>query len=276
MDENNQIESNNFDIDPIEMDGFDFEPDIDKRYIKPKKIKPIKDRFIVFSNAQKMAAELTTEKNVRYFCVVSGNFIFGDIIEAFIIKHKLKVKHLIISTLSMSENNIDSLGNLIEWKILKKLDLIVSDYFYSHEKYQLIPYIYTELDNKDCDFQLSVCRSHTKITLLETECGKYFVFHGSANLRSSDNIEQFCIEENEDLFYFNKQWHEVLINEYKTINKHNKVIGGKKLWQKVHQAVKVGGKNKPLVVQTLKKDVKRKSSNQQDLRSDNPEREVKF
>ena len=274
MDENNQIESNNFDIDPIEMDGFDFEPDIDKRYIKPKKIKPIKDRFIVFSNAQKMAAELTTEKNVRYFCVVSGNFIFGDIIEAFIMKHKLKVKHLIISTLSMSENNIDSLGNLIEWKILKKLDLIVSDYFYSHEKYQLIPYIYTELDNKDCDFQLSVCRSHTKITLLETECGKYFVFHGSANLRSSDNIEQFCIEENEDLFYFNKQWHEVLINEYKTINKRNKVIGGHKLWQAVQQAVGVEVKVKANHQQN--KGVKRGSINQQDLRSDNPEREVKF
>lgn len=68
-------------------------------------------------------------------------------------------------------------------------------------------------------FQLAVCRTHTKITLIETECGKWLTIHGSANLRSSDNIEMFSIENSKDLYDFNLEWHDEVITKYQTINK---------------------------------------------------------
>ena len=85
-----------------------------------------------------------------------------------------------------------------------------------------------DIDNM---FQLAVCRTHTKITLIEHE-DKKIVISGSANLRTSDNLEQVSIEENEDLYNFNYNVHKNILNEYKTINKS---IKSKKLWQVVQK-----------------------------------------
>lgn len=131
-----------------------------------------------------------------------------------------------ISTLSLSQNNVDSLVNLVEADYLQKLNLIVSDYFFSHERHDLVPYMYEELDKNDM-FQLSVARVHTKICLIETECGKKITIHGSANLRTSGNVEQIVIERDVDLFDFNKSWHDEIIEKFKTINK---TVTGSDLW----------------------------------------------
>ena len=56
--------------------------------------------------------------------------------------------------------------------------------------------------------------------------------YGSANLRSSDNIEQFSIEHNDELYDFNYTFHKNILENFKTINKS---LRGKKLWQKVEQ-----------------------------------------
>ena len=136
-----------------------------------------------------------------------------------------------ISTLSLSESNVDSLANLLINKFVNKLNLIVSDYFYATERHKIVKYIYQELDF-DNRFQLSVARSHTKICTFETYCGKKIVIHGSANLRSSDNIEQFDIEENEFLHDYIDEFHSKIAEEYQTINKK---VGGKKLWHQVQK-----------------------------------------
>ena len=46
------------------------------------------------------------------------------------------------------------------------------------------------------------------------------------NLRSSDNIEQFDIEENEELFNYSDEFLSKIVTEYQTINKN---VGGKKI-----------------------------------------------
>ena len=61
---------------------------------------------------------------------------------------------MIISTLSLSQNNVDSLVNLFEGNYIDSLDLIISDHFFQHEKSALLPYIYEKLDVKN-RFQLS-------------------------------------------------------------------------------------------------------------------------
>ena len=123
-----------------------------------------------------------------------------------------------ISTLSMNENNVDSLANLLNWGLLDELNLIVSDHFFSHERHNLIPYIYKELDKND-KFQLAAAGSHCKICIFETYCGKFIIMHGSANLRTSANIEQLVIEESENLYHFNDDYQMKIIDKFKTINK---------------------------------------------------------
>lgn len=141
------------------------------------------------------------------------------------------VKEMTISTLSLSENNVDSLGNLMYGQYIDKLNVIVSDYFFSHERDNLVKYMYEELDKDDKEFQLAAAGTHCKITLIETHCGNKFVFHGSANLRSSANIEQVCFEENKTLFDFHNEYNQRIIEKYKTINKSIRVG---KLWKLIN------------------------------------------
>jgi len=63
--------------------------------------------------------------------------------------------------------------------------------------------------------------------MFETEMngGRKYVIHGSANLRSSDNIEQFMIEENSELYDFNYIFHKKIIDNFATVKKS--LRGGK-------------------------------------------------
>ena len=203
------------------MDGYEEET----RIMKPK-LYALKRSQVMYDNACRLAEDLPWEKGIRYDVIVSGNFIFGDFIEAFIVKNNAKVPRMTISTLSLSQDNVDSLVNLIVGGYVDELNLIVSAYFYSHERGSLIPYIYQELD-RDNRFQLAVAGIHTKTCHFETAGGKRIVIHGSANLRSSGNIEQFTIEENGELYGFYDEIYNEIINRYATIRKP---IRKKQLW----------------------------------------------
>lgn len=77
-----------FDIDEgLNMEFFDFDPadtaDTENRYIKPKLV-PMRDDQICYARAEELAREIKLERGGRYDCLVSGSFIFGDFIEAFV------------------------------------------------------------------------------------------------------------------------------------------------------------------------------------------------
>lgn len=188
------------------------------RYIRPPKSPDIPEHRMKYDLAIDLAKDILPEKGCKYFVVLSGRFIAGDFIEAFVTEHNIHVKKMTISTLSMSENNVDSLKNLFVGEFVDSLDLIISDYFFSHERRNLIPYIYQELDIED-RFQLAVAGTHCKLCLIETHDGRFFVMHGSANLRSSSNIEHIAIEENKELYLFNLEYQEKIVEIYKTIKK---------------------------------------------------------
>jgi len=177
------------------------------------KIKPLKDRLINYDNAVKFANDIDITENSRYFSFINGNFIFGDFIEALIVEKNYKIDNLTISTLSLSEENIYNIKILMVKKLLKQLTLIVSDYFYSHERTKLIKLIVKEFGDS---VTLIEARSHTKTCIFETDCGKKIVMHGSANLRSSGNIEQIQIEENKELFDYIETFNSKLLTVYKS------------------------------------------------------------
>lgn len=222
----------------IEMPDFDMEFDSslfalqdeerieETRYQKPKLYRPIQESNIKYDNAIQLAKELRLEPGGRANVLISGAFIFGDFIEAYITTHNIKIRKMTISTLSMNQNNIDSLANLLNGGFIDELNLIISHYFFSHERHVLVPYIYEQLDI-DNKFQLAVAGTHCKTVIFDTLGGKKIVIHGSANLRSSNNIEQFTIEDNPELFDFYNDYQDRIIDRYKTINKPVRV---KPLW----------------------------------------------
>jgi hypothetical protein len=207
----------NIDLDNFSDIEINIDIDTNQKYCKPA---ISKSKNVKYKNAKELSKAIEIKQNERYFCIIDGSFIFGDFIEAFIYERAMKVKEMTLSTLSMSKENIDSFYNLMNLGYIDKLNIIVSDFFYSHERNNLVKYMYDKLDIKE-RFQLSVCRTHTKICMFETEmnAGRKYVIHGSANLRSSDNIEQFMIEENSELYDFNFDFHKKIINNFATIKK---------------------------------------------------------
>lgn len=200
----------------------------DTRYINPKWSPELTSAQLKYRNAEKLAEDIILHENSRYFAIIDGSFIFGDFIEALVVNNNLLVEQMLISTLSMSEDNIDSLANLLNGGFVQELNLIVSDYFYSHERHNLIQYAYDELD-KDNKFQLAVASSHCKICIFASGSLKV-VIHGSANLRSSSNIEQIVIEVNDDLYDFIHDYQMKIVNHYATIKKS---IRDSKLWNTI-------------------------------------------
>jgi len=222
---------NSFDFSEMDFSTIEVNlPDeFETRYCKPAKSKERDDQHCFYSSAETLAESIEIGKQSKIFTIVNGTFIYGDFIEALITKKDYNVKRLVISTLSMSMNNIDSLANLINWGYVSQLDLIVSDYFFSHERRTLIPYCYEKLDvgNK---FQLAAARTHCKTINIETECGLFITIHGSANLRSSGNLEQMMIEEDEELYKFNVEYQDRILQRFSTINKS---LNTTKTWQAV-------------------------------------------
>ena len=228
-------------MENFELPDFDFDftgfSDIsfsteENRIIKPPKTKPAP---VMYEYAKQLALDLPISKDCNYFAIVSGNFILGDLFEALAIEQQFQYTRLDISTLSLSEDNIDSLKNLLMFNYCQNLNLIVSDYFYSHERNNLIRYIYQELDI-DNRFQLAVAGTHTKITSFTTHNGLKVVIHGSGNLRSSRSVEQISITESEILYNFVTEFNNSILEKYATIRKG---IRASKLWEVVNHGNKI-------------------------------------
>lgn len=214
--------------------------DIETRIIKPKKVASNKRFNVIYENAEELANKVNmNDPDRRYFCMVNGRFIFGDFIEALILRYRWHVKKLTISTLSVNQNNIDSLANLVKKDWIDEINLIVSATYYSNNRHGMIRYLYEELDFMD-KFQFAVARSHCKIVLIETHCGKKIVIHGSANLPSCDCLEQFVIEQDDELYDFSMDIQSKILSLFYTINKDIKnykqkhtCLGGADIWQKL-------------------------------------------
>jgi hypothetical protein len=201
------------------------------RYFTPK-ITEVQERFVRYENAQKFAHELKVKKNERVVAIVNGSFIFGDFIEAYLTTHQIRAKKMTLSTLSYNENNVDSMKTLMVKRYVDNLNIIVSDYFFGHERAGMIPYTYRELDSENNTFQLAVDRTHCKMYIWETYFNEYYVIQGSVNLRSSGNSENFTIEENEKLYRWCDEYLTGILDRQKSIDKSLKF---KKSWHQVQK-----------------------------------------
>lgn len=184
---------------------------------------------VMYEYAEQLANDINLREHSRYDVIVSGNFVFGDFIEAFLRQTPCKATEMWISTLSLNQENVDSLSNLMERGYIDRLNLIISVYFFGMNRKTAISYILEKLD-KDDRFQLAVAGIHTKTVAFQTLGGRKIAMHGSANLRSSGSVEQFCIEENADVFDFYSNYCKKIVDKYAVINK---AINHSLLWSEI-------------------------------------------
>lgn len=143
---------------------------------------------VAFENAERMAAAIDYDRD--YFALVSGSFIFGDFIEALLFKKRLAPAAVYLTTLGMSRENADSIVNLVDYLGCDKVNLLVSHYFAGTERRGIVPYMEREFAGRPID--VAVLSSHCKIALILSEAGDVLI-SGSANLSSSNNVEQFIM-----------------------------------------------------------------------------------
>lgn len=219
-----------------DWDFLDVEEEFETRYMRPRVYKR-KASTLKARNAIKLADELQIDKGERIDCIVDGSFEFADFIARYIInsaESKNYIKKLTISTLSMNEDNITSLAQILQMGLVDEMVLVVSSYFYNNERYSKIPMIYNLLDREN-KFQLAVASTHTKTAQWETYNGEKIIIHGSANLRSCSNIEQITIEENQDLYDFYDDAFGKIADKYGTIKKE---LRGRELWRTLSDKTK--------------------------------------
>ena len=204
------------------------------RYMRPRVYESIAQK-VTLEHADDFVRTWEFRPGSRMFAVVSGNFVFGDVLGA--LAKRLNMRKITIQTLSMSERNINVLGRVLDTcKNLERLRLVLSDYFYSHERRpgQLVPHIYETLDREDGpEFDCAYASVHTKIVSIETANGGKLVMDGSANLRSSRNIEQLRVECDADLYDWVEAMADRIFAAYSTINKDRprpKSVRGERLW----------------------------------------------
>ena len=191
---------------------------VETRYCKPRVMRQVPAHQVKYDRARDLVLAMGRDiiDGHRVDALISGNFIFGDFIEALLVEMDAKADDLTLSTLAISQENVDSLHNLLTGDYVGTINIIVSDYFWSHNRHNAA-YIYEKLDLAD-RFQLAVAGVHTKIALLRIGEWK-LIISGSANLRSARCVEVFTVETSPDLYDFHKAWHDALVTEYATIRK---------------------------------------------------------
>ncbi len=227
-------------LDDLDFD-LDFDGNVEKDLCiqgflvsKPKKFADIPKRKIKAENAIPLAEQLIAIKEENSFvnCLIPGNFVFCDLLEAIanIIPGGIDLD---IATLSYSYENVETFSRMFENKTMNHLSLVVSDYFYAHERRGVYRYTLDTLPLSQTD--IAVAGIHSKIHLIADTHGNYYSLEGSANLRSSQNVEQFVFIKSKDVYDFHKKWIAQLLDKYSVIKKCQKTLRGASLWEFITQ-----------------------------------------
>ena len=137
------------------------------------------------------------ETGSQLHAVTPGNFVFCELLIQLcaVIKPKL----LTLATLSLSLGNVDALKLAIDDGRITRLDFLISDYFANVNK-QIMAHLEQSAIGRN--WKIGKARNHAKVALFD--CG--LVIETSANLRSSDNIEQITAVNDPALYDFHRAW----------------------------------------------------------------------
>lgn len=174
--------------------------------IKASTDKQTKD-FIKPINAQ-IIQNYIPKSGENVFFLMNGNCQFVDYIFEFVKCLEKPVEEIWLTTLSLNRYTFDILDKILPDTTK---NILVSSYFLATDNDQILFKLKNE--NRLKNYQIGFFRNHTKMVLIKSG-ENYFLFTGSANLRSSGTIEQFSIYNEKNLYNFNKNWINQLIQKY--------------------------------------------------------------
>lgn len=169
-------------------------------------------KWIRPENARFVLPHLPLGAEDRTHCVLRGDFVLCDLIPA-IIRERGVCPALHIATLGLSTQNAESLAELHQSKLVGSVTLLCSLYFQQVDKTTTYREVSAILDGVG---RMIIARNHAKVICLPTDQGDTFVIEGSANLRSSDNLEQITIFNDPELLLFHSTWIEQLAEKGET------------------------------------------------------------
>lgn len=150
--------------------------------------------------------ELLPADDERLHCILRGDFVICDLIPL-IVRARGRCPHLRLATLGLSTANAECLRSLQKEGLVGDITLVASHYFQQVDKTTTYRRVMTILGNAA---KVIVTRSHAKVFLIPTERGDWFTIEGSANLRSSDNLEQIVIFNDKETHDMHRDWMEEL------------------------------------------------------------------
>jgi len=166
-----------------------------------------------YKNAYDLVNDIKIKKGETVFCLLTGDFVFGDFIGGFIQENNLEVKELTIISFSGGKVMYEMSEELIIQKWVKKINLVLSEYYLRTEikkHNQTINQLSNYSKKYKGIFNVFYTNTHQKIVLIETKQGGKVIMHGSANLKSSQSLEQLMIQENKELYDFNYKYFQSL------------------------------------------------------------------
>ena len=137
--------------------------------------------------------------------VVRGDFVLADMIPI-ILRTVTPPAEIDIATLGMSTSNAQMLADLLATGKAIRVSVLVSHYFSQVDRTGTFREVMHILGDR-----IKVARNHAKVILIAAP-PSFFVIEGSANLRSSDNIEQFAIWNDEALLNWHREWMQEVID----------------------------------------------------------------
>jgi hypothetical protein len=152
--------------------------------------------------AFKLMSELP-RPGVSHHGVLSGRFALWELVPALIAQTGQDIAELTIATLSFSAQNAADLLTLIDAGKVKRVGLLIS-YFFKAQNRHLYDSLIPQL--RERGHPVLAMRTHAKLTLAHMADGTKYVIESSANLRSSDNVEQFVITRDDGLYQFHHDW----------------------------------------------------------------------
>lgn len=163
-------------------------------------------KFIRPENARQILPHLPGEPGDRTHAILRGDFVLCDLIPA-ILAERGWCATLHVATLGLSAANAESLATLHRGGQIGAITLLCSTYFREVDKTTTYREVTARLQGIA---RIVVARNHAKVICLPTAAGDHFVIEGSANLRSSDNLEQIAVFNDPELAAFHRGWIDTL------------------------------------------------------------------
>ncbi len=152
---------------------------------------------------------IITQKRFNAFALIS-----------WLVANLVDIEEIILTTYRIDEMTLKGIEGILNERNLNQLTIVLSAFFTSTKMKEPFAEKLKDLAMSNNKVKVVFCHNHTKIMAVKARGGAY-VIEGSGNLTGNARIEQYMIEQSDEIFDFHKSW----INELKETPKKVEIYG---------------------------------------------------